>query len=100
MSTPGHRGGRALQTKARDEALGTVGGMAEREWNDKTRTWEVDGNPLTYRVSWKTGHGEQHSRDFASIDDGYEYYQWLKKSPRLMENGLYAVDIQWDLIYP
>lgn len=74
--------------------------MAEREWNYKSGTWEVDGEPLTYRVSWKTGHGEHHSRDFASIDEGWEYYQWLKKSPRKMANGLYAVHIEWDLIYP
>jgi hypothetical protein len=70
--------------------------MSEKKWNQETNNWEIDGVPVTsvtYRVTWKIiDDGDEHEREFADVDQGYDFYQNMKKSP-----NSYAVT--WDHIY-
>ena len=64
--------------------------MPDKQWNEVARNWEIDGIPVTYRVSWKqTSDGSEHSREFLDLDQGYSFFQDMKKGA-----GAYAV--MWD----
>jgi hypothetical protein len=64
--------------------------MGEKEWNAEKGNWEIDGIPVTYRVTWRSvdSGGEQHTRDFSDVDQGYSFYQDMQKS-----GGAY--DVTW-----
>jgi hypothetical protein len=55
--------------------------MGEKNWNAERQIWEVDGVPCTYRVTWKSvDGGEEHTREFTDVDQGYDFYLGLQKS--------------------
>jgi hypothetical protein len=55
--------------------------MSKKEWNTASGNWEIDGIPVTYRVSWKSmDDGEQHTREFTDVDQGYDFYEDMQKS--------------------
>ena len=55
--------------------------MGERTWNADKNNWEVDDEPVTYRVTWKNvDDSDEHVKDFTNIDHGYDFYQDLQKS--------------------
>lgn len=63
--------------------------MSEKQMNQQTGKWEVDGVPVTYQVTWNdVDTGEKLSREFDDIDQGYEYYGDKQRSPR-------AVGVTW-----
>ena len=50
-------------------------------WNKNNNNWEVDGEPCTYRVTWKEfGSDEVFERIFDDVDQGYDYYEMKRKS--------------------
>ncbi|MGW5097806.1 hypothetical protein ACWEQ1_26050 [Streptomyces nodosus] len=64
--------------------------MAEKKMNPVTRRWEIDGVPITYRVTWKNiNTGEEHAEDFNDVDQGYDFYQ-------MMQRDAYAIKVTWD----
>ena len=56
--------------------------MADKKWNAEKGVWEIDGTPVTYRVTWTSDDpgGEQHTREFSDVDQGYSFYEDTKKS--------------------
>lgn len=70
------------------ESVHSIGRMSEKKWNKEKGNWEVDGTPVTYRVTWRSvdGGGEHHEREFSNIDHGYDFYQDMLKYA-----GAYAV---------
>lgn len=55
--------------------------MAEKKLNKKTNKWEIDGVPITYKVSWKDiDDGLDYSMEFSDVDQGYDYYQQKLKN--------------------
>jgi len=56
--------------------------MGEKQWNAARNTWEIDGVPVTYRVTWKSVDegGAEHAEEFTNIDHGYDLYLSMKKS--------------------
>lgn len=71
---------------------GYLPSVGERNWTGSN--WEVDGKPVTYRVTWQSyDDGETHVKDFADVDDGYEYYQWRSKGAR-------GYNVTWEHIDP
>jgi hypothetical protein len=51
----------------------------EKVWTGSR--WEIDGVPITYKVTWTDiDTGEQQEREFTDIDQGYSFYEWCKKS--------------------
>ena len=61
--------------------------MSEKLWNDKSKNWEIDGEPVTYRVTWiSTSDRSEQLREFADVDQGYSFYLDLKKG-----SGAHAV---------
>ena len=66
--------------------------MGEKKWNAATGRWEIDGVPITYRVTWKAvDTGEEHTREFNDVDQGHEFYQDMKRTA-----GVYGAT--WDHI--
>lgn len=64
--------------------------MSEKKMNPVTREWEIDGVPITYRVTWKSPDtGEDHSKDFVDVDNGYDFYQQMQRSVK-------ASSVTWD----
>lgn len=54
--------------------------MGEKAWNAAAGRWEIDGVPVTYRVTWKSmDSGEEHSREFNDVDQGYSYYEMKQR---------------------
>lgn len=46
--------------------------MSEKKWNAEAGNWEVDGIPVSYRVSWRNiDRGDEHTKDFTDVDQGY-----------------------------
>lgn len=73
-----------------DPSTSRGGLMGEKKWNATTGRWEIDGVPITYRVTWKSiDTGEEHVRDFNDIDQGYDFYQ-------LMQRDAYSIKVTWD----
>ncbi|MEX5236011.1 hypothetical protein [Kocuria arenosa] len=57
--------------------------MTEKLWNKATGKWEIDGTPISYRVTWKSiDDGAEHTREFTDIDQGYDFYQDMLKSAK------------------
>ncbi|QJU54528.1 hypothetical protein SCB71_15480 [Herbiconiux sp. KACC 21604] len=54
--------------------------MGEKKWNNGV--WEIDGVPITYRVTWKTYESpdEVFSEEFSDVDNGYDFYEMKKRS--------------------
>lgn len=53
-----------------------VGRLGEKLWNKDDQVWNVDGEPISYRVSWTSSTDQQdRTRDFDDIDNGYDFYQ-------------------------
>lgn len=69
--------------------------QTDYNWNATASTWEKNGTPAAYRVTWRDVHdgSKSHSMDFKDIDTGYDYYQYVRKTP-----GLYGA--VWEHIYP
>ena len=57
------------------------------EWDGAK--WTVDGAPTAYRVTWKTYDGEDHEREFIDIDQGYSFYEDMRK-------GASAFRVTWE----
>lgn len=55
--------------------------MSEKAWNASTGEWEIDGVPITYRVTWKTFEpaGAERSREFSDIDQGHSFYEMMRR---------------------
>lgn len=53
--------------------------VGDKVWNDATDNWEKDGQPYTYRVTWSDIEGNQSTKDFADVDQGWDYYQDRQK---------------------
>ncbi len=55
--------------------------MGEKNWNAEKDRWEIDGVPIHYRVTWKSiDDGEEHTREFTDVDQGYDFYQQKQRS--------------------
>ena len=66
----------------------------QKYWNPNRGTWEKDGNPYTYRVSYKDRRDDQlYTKDYVDIDNGYEDYQYYDKQ-------WYTDGTSWDHIPP
>lgn len=65
--------------------------MSEKAWNADAGRWEIDGVPVTYRVSWTSVDParEQHTKEFTDVDQGYSFYEQMQRTA-----GTYAVT--WD----
>jgi hypothetical protein len=65
--------------------------MSEKRWNHEKQMWEIDGQPCegpVWQVTWRWDGGEQASRAFPNVDQGYSYYQMMQKDPR-------AFNVRW-----
>jgi hypothetical protein len=66
--------------------------MSEKQWNAATGKWEIDGVPITYRVTWKhvdTGKDHVHVREFDDVDQGYDFYHDVQRDA-------YCYKVTWD----
>lgn len=64
--------------------------MTEKAWNAAAGRWEVDGVPIGYRVTWRNiDDGSEHSREFADVDQGFDFYQAKQRSAN-------AYDATWE----
>lgn len=57
--------------------------MSEKAWNAITGQWEINGVPITYRVTWKDyddAGRETHEREFDDVDQGYSFYEDMRRS--------------------
>ena len=55
--------------------------MSEKKWNAAAGRWEIDGVPITYRVTWKVvDTGAVHTSEFKDVDQGYDFYQQMKRT--------------------
>lgn len=52
-----------------------------KRWNGSN--WEVDGEQVTYRVTWRSSDDDStHQREFTDIDQGYSFYEMVQKDAR------------------
>lgn len=67
--------------------------MRKKQWNKHRQQWEVldddTGEVLivTYTVSW-TKEGVRYSKDFTDVDNGYDFYERMRKNWD-------AYDVEW-----
>lgn len=51
-----------------------------KSWNKETGRWEVDGQPISYRVTWRNfDDSEEHEQIFNDVDQAYDFYQSKRK---------------------
>jgi hypothetical protein len=67
--------------------------MSKREWNKGN--WEVDGEPVTYRVTYRSvdDGGTEHVEEFTNIDHGHDFFLSVK-------NSAGAYDATWEHVDP
>ena len=47
-----------------------------KQWNVEKDRWEVNGEPISYRVTWKeTDEPGEFERIFTDVDQTYDFYQ-------------------------
>lgn len=64
--------------------------MNNKRWNPEKGNWEIDGNSVIYRVSWKSiDDGDEHARDFTDVDQGYSFYESMQKTAG-------AIHVTWE----
>ena len=52
-----------------------------KRWNAEKDRWEIDGEPISYRVSWKNiDEPGEFERIFTDVDQAYDFYQSKRKS--------------------
>jgi len=62
----------------------------EKIFNKKTGNWEINGEPVTYKVTWKnTDDGKQYVEEFTSIDHGYDFYKSRQKCA-------FSINVTWE----
>lgn len=56
--------------------------MSDKVWNADAANWEIDGVPVTYRVSWTVmdSGGERRTEETTNVDQGYGFYEDMKRS--------------------
>ena len=66
--------------------------MGDRRWTGSR--WEVDGKPVTYRVTWESyDDSDDHVREFTDIDNGYDFYEYMRKGAR-------GYKVTWESVAP
>jgi hypothetical protein len=71
----------------REVAEGDQGG---KRWNHLRGNWEIDGEPVSYRVSWTDiDSGVRHVKEYADIDQGYTAYEQMLKTAG-------ALGVKWE----